>query len=80
MASKVLCVCGQLLGLGLHEGNGLGLLINEEVADMPTDAATPCGALLDLIVREASVVATCPRCGVLSIVDSELNLKQYSPL
>lgn len=79
MANKVLCSCGTLLSIDLHQGHGLGLLLNEEVAAMPTDADTPCGALLDLIVRESSVVVTCPKCGSLSVVDSQLNIKRYSP-
>lgn len=80
MASKLLCSCGNLLQLSLHEGNGLQFLVQEEITELPTDETTPCGALLDLIVRESPVVATCPACGVLSIVDQDLNVRQYAPL
>lgn len=80
MASQLLCACGTLLQLTLHEGNGLQFLVQEEITGLPTDDSTPCGALLDLIVRESSVVATCPQCGVLSIVDQDLNVRQYAPV
>lgn len=80
MANKVLCTCGDLLPLALHQGHDLRLLIPEELANLPTDDTTPCGALLDLIVREASVVLTCPRCGTLSIVDPELGVRRYAPV
>jgi predicted RNA-binding Zn-ribbon protein involved in translation (DUF1610 family) len=80
MASQLLCVCGNLLQLTLHEGNGLQFLVQEEITELPTDETTPCGALLDMIVRESAVVALCPQCGVLSIVDQDLNVRQYAPV
>lgn len=80
MASQLLCACGNLLQLSLHEGNGLQFLVQEEITALPTEDSTPCGALLDLIVRESAVVATCPQCGGLSIVDQDLNVRQYAPV
>lgn len=80
MASKVLCACGELLRIALHEGNGIQFLVQEELTQLPTDDSTPCGALLDLIVRESAVVATCATCGTLSVIDQELNVRQYRPL
>lgn len=80
MASKVLCTCGELLRIALHEGNGIQFLVQEELTQFPTDDSTPCGALLDLIVRESAVVATCGKCGTLSVIDQDLNVRQYRPL
>lgn len=79
MANKVLCACGELLPLQLHAGHGLQLLVPEELTELPTDDSTPCGALLDLIIRESSVVATCPKCGDLAIIDQDLNVRHYAP-
>lgn len=80
MASKVLCACGELLCINLHEGHGLQLLLAEELTELPTDDSTPCGALLDLVIRESRVVATCGKCGGLAIIDQDLNIQRYSPL
>lgn len=80
MASKVLCACGQLLHLALGEGNSLQFLVQEELTQLPTDDSTPCGALLDLIVGQSSVVATCGQCGTLSVIDQDLNVRQYRPV
>lgn len=79
MANKVLCACGELLQLQINAGHGLHLLIPEELTNLPTDDNTPCGALLDLIVRESSVVALCPKCGGLAVIDPDLNVKHYAP-
>lgn len=80
MASKVLCACGELLRISLHDGNGLQLLLQEELTQLPTDDSIPCGALLDLIIRESRIVVTCGKCGTLSIIDQDLNVRQYQPL
>ncbi len=68
MASKFECRCGAVLRKNLYEGHGLKLLVPEELTDVVDD---PAGIepVLDRIVAQSQIVATCPQCGLLAIID-----------
>jgi hypothetical protein len=48
--------------------------------DIADKAAISGAGIVDRIINESAVLATCKKCGVLSIVDSNLNIKRFSPL
>jgi hypothetical protein len=81
MASSILCLCGDRLGINLYEGHGLELLIPEELTDLPhaphsASAVEPVRQL----VLQSRIAVTCDNCGVLSIVDNALRIKRYAPI
>ncbi len=75
MASKYVCACGEVVRTNLYEGHGLHLLVPEgltDVADEPTDSP-----LIDEIIRESDVVAECPKCKRLAIVNTDYKVRFY---
>jgi len=78
MASKFICKCGEVVRTNLYEGHGLHLLVSEHLTDLPSDRPDS-EELLDQLVRESSIVATCPRCGTIAIIDKHYNIKLYAP-
>jgi hypothetical protein len=78
LASRILCNCGETLRINLYEGHGLKLLVSEELTDIPNDSS--CGQLLDSLVVKSPVVVICKNCGVLSIIEKNLNITRYAPV
>jgi len=79
MASKHRCHCGTVIRTNLHEGHALSLLIPESLTDLPTPASQSASELVDRFVRESKVVAQCPTCGTLSLVDKNYQVQFFVP-
>lgn len=80
MASKHTCHCGTLIRTNLYEGHALSLLVPESLTDGPRSESLSPDQLLDHLIRESKVVAHCPTCGTLSIVDNEYRVQFFAPL
>jgi hypothetical protein len=79
MASKHGCHCGTVVRTNLYEGHALSLLIPESLTDLSSPEDQSASELLDRLVRESKVVAQCPTCGTLSVVDKEYQVKFFVP-
>jgi len=80
LASKHTCHCGTLIRTNLYEGHGVSLLVPESLTDVPSSAGLSPDQLLDHLIRESKVVAQCPTCGTLSIIDKEYRVEYFAPL
>jgi hypothetical protein len=81
MASKFLCRCGETIRTNLYEGHGLRLLVPEELTVIPDlvsdEQAQP---YVSDLVEAAQVVAECPNCKVLAMIDKDYRITFYAPL
>ncbi|MDH6146184.1 hypothetical protein OKW46_000106 [Paraburkholderia sp. WSM4179] len=68
MASKFECRFGAVIRKNLYEGRGLRLRVHEELTDVAANSRNV-GILLDRIVAQWPVVATCSQCARLAIID-----------
>jgi hypothetical protein len=81
MASKFLCRCGETIRTNLYEGHGLRLLISEELTDIPDLASNEqLQAYVSDLVKAAQVVAECPNCKALAVIDQDYRITLYTPL
>jgi len=78
MASKFRCDCGASVRTNLFEGHGVYVLVAEKHVeeDRSDDDANAC---LDRIVRNGTLVAECPSCRRLALIDSRYNVRLYPP-
>ncbi len=79
MASKHTCQCGTVIRTNLYEGHALSLLVPESLTDPPLPEDQSPSELLDRLVRESKVVAHCPTCGTLSLVDKDYRVQFFVP-
>ncbi len=81
MASKFTCRCGDIVRTNLYEGHDLHLLVPETATDLgDAERLEPCGALVDSLVLDSQIVATCSNCGALALIDNAYNIKLYVPV
>lgn len=81
MASKFLCPCGETIRTNLYEGHGLRLLVPEEATDVPDPVSDEeAQAYIGSLVEAAVVVAECPRCKTLALIDHHHSIRLYRPL
>lgn len=82
MASKFLCRCGETVRTNLYEGRGLRLLVPEEFTDLPDLISNEqAQRYVHSLVAAAVVVAECPRCKAIALVDNdESSVRLYAPL
>jgi hypothetical protein len=81
MASKFLCRCGETIRTNLYEGHGLRLLVPEEAIDVRDPVSgEEAQAYVNSLVAAAVVVAECPRCKALALIDHDYNIILYSPI
>ena len=79
MASKHKCHCGTVIRTNLYEGHALSLLVPESLTDPPVPEDQSPSELLDRLVRESKVVAHCPTCGTLSVLDKDSQVQFFVP-
>lgn len=81
MASKFMCRCGEIVRTNLFEGNGVHLLVAEELVDAASGgASTDLDPFLDEIVKQSEIVAKCGKCGCIAIIDDHYDIKLYEPI
>lgn len=81
MASKFLCRCGETIRTNLYEGHGLRLLVPEEITDVPDVISNEqAQGYIESLVAAAVVVAECPRCRAIALVDEDHSVRLYAPL
>ncbi|HEX8209357.1 MAG TPA: hypothetical protein VF584_04140 [Longimicrobium sp.] len=81
MASKFLCRCGETIRTNLYEGHGLRLLVPEELTDIPDLVSNEqAQAHVSDLVNAALVVAECPNCKALAVIDQDHRITLYTPL
>ena len=80
MASKHKCHCGTVIRTNLYEGHSLSLLVPEVLTDPPIPEDESPSELRDRLVQESRVVAHCPTCGTLSVIDKDYQIQFFVPL
>ena len=79
MASKHACLCGFTIRTNLYQGHSLSLLVPEELTDLPDHLSESAHAIRDRLVLQSQVVAQCPNCGTLSVVDNSGDVRFFVP-
>jgi hypothetical protein len=81
MASKFLCRCGETVRTNLYEGHGLRLLVPEELTDVPHPVSTEqAQSYVESLVAAGVVVAECPRCKAIALIDEDHRIRLHAPL
>ncbi len=81
MASKFVCICGEIIRTNLFEGNNVKLLVPEEYTDIDEkNNKFNLTEIIDRIVIESKCFLECKKCGRIAIVDKDYSIRMYEPL
>ena len=81
MASKFVCICGEVIRTNLYEGNDIKFIVPEECTDIDeTDDKNNLTKFIERIIIESQCFLECKKCGRIAVIDKDYKIRMYNPI